>query len=227
MKKKILIVEDEESIVSFINNRLNTDTYEVDVALDGQKALFKIQENYYDLITLDIMLPYVDGFELCNAIRKKTKKTLIIMVSALDTEEFKTKAYGYGIDDYIAKPFSAKELCLKIKSLLIRRDELSTFTQTNTSKVILNDQAKEIHVSGNLIEFTPSEYFLLSTFVRNNNRAYSRQELAQLIYHNYLGEIDERGIDSHICNIRKKISKHEEKNIIKTVRGVGYKIDDN
>lgn len=227
MKKNILIVEDEELIVDIINNRLDKDIYNVDTALDGQSALFKIQENDYDLVTLDIMVPFIDGFSLCESIRKKSKKTLIIMISALDTEDFKAKAYDYGIDDYIAKPFSAKELSFKIKSLLKRREELSSTKIENFGALVLNDLSKEITVNNNSVDFTPSEYLILSVFIQNKNRAYSRQELAQLIYDNYLGEIDDRGIDSHICNIRRKINKYEEKNLIKTVRGIGYKIDEN
>ena len=120
MKKKILIVEDEEDIVHFIKNRLSPDLYDVDIALNGEKALSKIHRNNYDLITLDIMLPYVDGFQLCKQIRKKSKYTLVLMISALNTDDFKEKGYALGIDDYISKPFSAKELAIKIKFLLKR-----------------------------------------------------------------------------------------------------------
>lgn len=227
MKKKILIVEDEELIVNIIKNRLSKEVYDVDISFDGKEALYKIEKNDYDLITLDIMLPFIDGFSLCKTIREKSKRTLIIMVSAVSTQEFKTKGYEYGIDDYISKPFSAKELSLKIKSLLKRRDELSTLEIISSGILSLNDISKEIKVNNNNVNFTPSEYFLLSLFIKNKNRVYTRQELAQLIYDNYLGEIDDRGIDSHICNIRKKISQYEEKNLIKTVRGIGYKIDEN
>ena len=227
MKKKILIVEDEELIVNIIKNRLDSEIYDVDISLDGKDALSKIERNDYDLITLDIMLPFFDGFSLCKTIREKSKKTLIIMISAVSTQEFKTKGYEYGIDDYISKPFSAKELSLKIKSLLNRRDELSTLEIISSGILIVDDISKEIKVNNNNVNFTPSEYFILALFIRNKNRVYTRQELAQLIYDNYLGEIDERGIDSHICNIRKKINQYEKKNLIKTVRGIGYKIDEN
>ncbi|RXJ90535.1 DNA-binding response regulator [Arcobacter sp. CECT 8983] len=228
MKKNILIIEDEEPIINIIKNRLDSEIYNVDTALDGQSALKLINTKEYDLITLDIMLPKIDGFTICNSIRNQSKKTLIVMISALDTEDFKTKAYDYGIDDYIAKPFSAKELSLKIKSLLKRRDELTmTKEQKKTSAIFINDEAKEVSINNFIVDFTPSEYFILSVFTNNKNRVYSRQELAQLIYDNYLGEIDERGIDSHICNIRKKISAHHDKDIIKTIRGIGYKIDEN
>ena len=227
MKKSILIVEDEEAIVNLIQNRLNSDIYNIDIAIDGKEAMIKIASNSYDLITLDIMLPFVDGFEVCKKIREKSKQTLVIMISALDTMEFKSKGYDVGIDDYIAKPFSAKELAIKIQSLLKRREEISALKIELVSNIILDEESKDIIVNGYKIEFTPSEYLILSILILNKNRVYSRSELAQLIYDNYFGEIDEQGINSHIYHIREKVKQFYEKDIIKTVRGMGYKIYEN
>ena len=224
MKKSILIVEDEEAIVNFIKNRLNSDIYNVDIAIDGKEAISKIASNSYDLITLDIMLPFVDGFEICKKLREKSKQTSVIMVSALDTIEFKQKGYDIGIDDYISKPFSAKELAIKIQSILKRREEISALKEELVSNIILNQELKDIIINGYKIEFTPSEYLILSTFILNKNRVYSRCELAQLIYDKYFGEIDEQGINSHIYHIREKVKQFYSKDIIKTVRGMGYKI---
>ena len=227
MKKNILIVEDEETIVSFIENRLKSDIYNVDIAYDGKEALNKIAKNSYDLITLDIMVPYVDGFEICQRIRKNSKQTLIIMISALDSIEFKTKGYDYGIDDYIAKPFSAKELAIKIQSLLKRKEEISSLNAQSIVDILLNEEAKEILINGFNINFTPSEYLILATLINNKNRVYSRADLAQIIYDNYFGAIDEQGINSHIYHIREKVKQFYDKDIIKTVRGIGYKIYEN
>jgi len=227
MKKNILMVEDEETIVNFIKNRLKSDVYNVDIAYDGKVALNKIAKNSYDLITLDIMLPHVDGFEICQRIRKNSKQTLVIMISALDTIEFKTKGYDYGIDDYIAKPFSAKELAIKIQSLLKRKEEISFLNAQSIVDILLNEEAKEILINGFNINFTPSEYLILATLINNKNRVYSRAELAQIIYDNYFGEIDEQGINSHIYHIREKVKQFYDKDIIKTVRGMGYKIYEN
>ena len=226
MKHKILIVEDEETIVRFIKNRLDNNLYEVDIALNGREAMSKIAFQTYDLITLDIMLPYVDGFEICKFIRKKSFSTLVIIVSALETEEFKEKGYDIGCDDYICKPFSAKELALKIKALLNRREELISLNAKKVSKFKLYDEKKEIKVNSFLLDLTPSEYLILSTLIKNTNKVFSRNELVQLIYDNCLGQIDERGIDSHIYHIRKKIRQYEQKELIKTVRGMGYIINE-
>jgi len=224
MKKNILIVEDEETIVNFIKNRLDSDIYNIDIALDGKSAISKINLNSYDLITLDIMLPFVDGYAICQSIRKKSKKTLVIMVSALDTMEFKAKGYDVGIDDYIAKPFSAKELAMKITSMLRRKEEISNLKIQPISGIILNEETKEIIINGFNISFTPSEYLIMSVLINNKNRVYSRSDLAQLIYDNYFGDIDEQGINSHICHIRGKIKQFYDKGVIKTVRGMGYQI---
>jgi len=228
MKQKILIVEDELQIVNFIKNRLDSDIYDIDITTDGQDAINKIKNIEYDLVTLDIMLPNVDGYEICKLLRKKSKHTLVIMISALDTEEFKIQGYDVGIDDFIVKPFSAKELSIKIKSLLKRRCELSFNELKNTkfiSNFVFNDDFKQIHLYGNELNLTPSEYLIFSTLLNNTNRVYSRGDLAQLIYDYDFGYIDERGIDSHIYHIRKKIKKYYEKETIKTIRGIGYKIN--
>jgi len=226
MKRSILIIEDEEAIVNFITRRLSSDLYIVDVAVDGKEAMEKIASNYYDLATVDIMLPYLDGYEVCKKLREKSTKTLIIMISALDTMEFKSKGYDIGIDDYITKPFSAKELAVKIHSLLKRREELSSLKKQKIPNIILDEASKEIIINGFKIDFTPSEYLILSTLIINNNRVYSRSDLAQLIYDNFFGEIDEQGINSHIYHIREKVKKVYHKDIIKTIRGMGYKISE-
>ena len=227
MKHKILIVEDEETIVNFIKNRLDQNLYEVDIAYEGEEAILKIASKDYDLVTLDIMLPRVDGFEICKFLRKKSFSTLIIILSALETEEFKEKGYRYGCDDYMCKPFSAKELAIKIKALLNRREELRLSKEKKISKFVIDTGKKLIKVNSHTLELTPSEYLILSTLIENRNRVFARGELSQLIYDNYLGEIDERGIDSHIYHIRKKIKMYEKDELIKTVRGTGYILGEN
>lgn len=227
MKKNILIVEDEEKIVSFILNRLNSNIYNIDIALDGKEALKYISMKTYDLITLDVLLPFYNGFDICKEIRNKSNKTLIIMISALDDEDSKIKGYNFGVDDYISKPFSAKELALKIKSVLRRKEELISSSTQTIQNIILDDNLKKILINGFDISFTPSEYLILYILISNKNRIYSRRDLSQIIYDNNYGEIDEVGINSHIYHIREKIKPYYDKDIIKTVRGMGYKINEN
>jgi DNA-binding response OmpR family regulator len=227
MKKNILIVEDELEIINFIKNRLDSSIYNIDIATDGKEAVLKILTNTYDLVTLDIMLPFLDGFEICKKIRQKSKQTLVIIVSALDTEEFKAKAYDLGADDYMAKPFSAKELAIKIKSSIHRRNEISSLNQTNILNYSLNKQAKQIYINHKKIPLTPSEYLILSHLIESSNRVFSHADLSQLIFDNDFGQIDDRGIDSHIYHIRKKIKHLNDIDKIKTIRGMGYQINEN
>jgi len=222
MKYRILIVEDEAAIVGFISHRLDLDCYEVDIAVDGLSALQYIQRHYYDLVTLDIMLPHIDGFELIHSIRERSKTTLVMIVSALDTEDFKTKGYGYGADDYIAKPFSPKELALKIEASLKRREELTRQVRGKHPYLIDDSDLKQLTLHGNILSLTPSEYLILSTLVSTPTKLFSRAELSQLIYDNNLGMIDEQSIDSHIYHIRKKLRVYHSDELVQTVRGMGY-----
>lgn len=223
--KKLLIVEDEEAIVRFIKNRLDTSSYHIDIAMDGKEATEFIRKESYDLITLDIMLPFVDGFDLSKLIREKSARTLIIVVSALDTVEFKARGYVYGIDDYIAKPFSAKELALKIDALLKRREALMQ-NRVQKGGVVIDDEAKEVRIDGIKIDLTPSEYVIIQTLALYKQKVFSRRDLAQVIYDAFLGEIEEKGINSHIYHMREKIKAVTPKEVISTVRGMGYKIAD-
>lgn len=227
-KKKILIVEDEKYIINFIKNRLNKNLYDIDMAVDGNEAMSKILEKKYDLVTLDLMLPFVDGFEICQQIRTKNKKSIIVIVSALNTLEYKEKGYELGADDYISKPFSAKELSIKIDSLLKRKKELiADATNSEIFKdIIIDEGKKEIIINGFKLDFTPSEYLILATLIKNKNIAFSRSDLVELIYYSNYGQIDENGINTHIYNIREKIKKVYKKDIIKTVRGIGYRISE-
>jgi len=227
MKYKILIVEDEPEIVTLISNRLNSEKYDVTIALDGKVALQFIKTEIFDLVSLDIMLPHVDGLTLCHELRKKNKKSLIIIVSALDLDESKEKAYSLGADDYIAKPFSVKLLALKIGSLLQRRFEL-TNTEINFKKIIQYDATlKRFYIQNKQLSLTPSEYMIFETLFSNASNIFSKDDLSQILYNNDLGNIDRGGIGTHIYTLRKKIAQFTDDEIIKTVRSIGYTLYEN
>jgi len=226
MKKRLLVIEDEKAISDLIIQRFKTSLYNVDVASDGREALVLLNANQYDLATIDIMLPYVDGLTLCKKFREYSPQTFLILVSALDEEETKLKGYTYGADDYITKPFSPKELLAKVQSHFRREAILASKQAKIIQNLQLNDATKEIKINGFLLTFTPSEYLLFFTLLNNPKKLFSRDELSYLIYENNLGEIDSRGIDSHISHIRKKIKKFDRIEYIKTVHGQGYIIND-
>lgn len=226
MKKKLLIIEDEKAISDLIVQRFNKSLYDVDISADGKEALTKLSTNTYDLATIDIMLPHVDGLTLCKKFREFSPQTFLIIVSALDEEETKLKGYAYGADDYITKPFSSKEFLAKVESFFRREDTLRSDKSKNIHNLSLDDMKKEIRINGFGLTFTPSEYLLLSTLINNPKKLFSREELSYLIYENRLGEIDSRGIDTHISHIRKKIKKCDVIDYIKTVHGQGYIINE-
>ncbi|BAF72140.1 response regulator transcription factor [Sulfurovum sp. NBC37-1] len=226
MKKKLLVIEDEKAIADLIVQRFDTSLYDVDISTDGNEALAKLRTDKYDLATIDIMLPHVDGLTLCKKFREFSPQTFLIIVSALDEEETKLKGYAYGADDYITKPFSTKELLAKVESYFRRENILISQKSINLQNLSLDDAKKEIKINGRGLAFTPSEYLLFFTLINNPKKLFSREELSYLIYENNLGEIDSRGIDSHISHIRKKIKKFDTVEYIKTVHGQGYIINE-
>ncbi len=227
MKKRILIVEDEIQIIKFIKNRLDENIFDIDISTDGKDAISKVKSNRYDLITLDIMLPSINGFDICKETRANSRDTFIIIVSAINKEEDKLKGYELGADDYISKPFSPRELSAKIKALFKRSQEIQINNSKFNKNIMINYDSKEIYINSFKLKLTPSEYLIFEILFKYHNKVFSREELSQLIYDNNYGNIDTRGIDSHIYHIRKKTKLFESKEIIKTVRGIGYKIYEN
>ena len=222
MKYKILIVEDEVEIANLITKRLDKEKYDVTIAYSGDEGLRLIHREHFDLLSLDIMLPSVDGLSICKAVRERDKDALIIIISALDLDEKKESAYALGADDYISKPFSPKLVALKIGSLLQRREELKS-TQIVISKAIHHDSAlKRFYIQEKPLTLTPSEYTILESLYETPKKVFSKEELSQILYDEDVGSIDRDGIGTHIYQLRKKITRHSEEEIIKTVRGIGY-----
>lgn len=182
MKYKILIVEDESDIVKLIENRLDKALFEVSIAMDGAEALRLIETHHYDLLTLDIMLPHVDGLTLCENVRNRHKDSLILIISALDTMERKEKAYTLGADDYIDKPFSPKLVALKIESLLKRRIEMNTVPLKTFKDLEHDENLKHFLVSGKRLALTFSEYTILKMLFETPKKVFSKEELSQILY---------------------------------------------
>ncbi len=227
MRYKVLIVEDELEIVTLLSNRLDKQKYDVTIATDGNSALKLIKAEDFDLISLDIMLPNIDGLTLCDAIRKDNKESLIVIISALDLDESKEKAYSLGADDYIAKPFSPKLVALKIDSLLKRRFEL-IHTQMDVNRSVQYDNTlKRFYIENRQLLLTPSEHVLFETLFLNNRRTFSKDELSQILYDHDIGNIDRDGIRTHIYTLRKKIANYTDEEVIKTIRGMGFTLYEN
>jgi DNA-binding response OmpR family regulator len=223
---KILVVDDEPVLLEQLRETLTSQKYDVDTADDGESALDKLFDNLYDLIILDIMLPKVDGLSVLREIRKAKVKTPILMLTAKGSVEDKIKGLDYGADDYLAKPFAMAELMARIRSLLRRasdhRDPLLTI-----SDVSLNTKTRQISKRGITVELTPKEFSILEFLLYNKNRAVSRFTLAEHVWGDEFDPFTMSNfIDVHVKNLRRKIGDTDKKKIIRTIRGIGFIIED-
>ena len=215
---KILIVDDEELIRNVIKEYCKNEKYFVDEASNGLDALNKVKENDYDLIIMDIMMPIMDGYKSAKSI-KEIKNIPIIMLSAKDEEIDKLNGFEIGIDDYVTKPFSPKELIARIKAITKRTKKEDII---NINNLILNYQTREVTIDGKNIDLTHTQFELLYLFLTNPNIVLSRETIILNIW-GYDYEADDRTIDAHIKLLRSKIGTF--RNNIKTIRKVGYKFE--
>ena len=220
---KLLVVDDEPKIREVIREYAEFNGYEVTEAADGMSAVGLVKLNDYDLVILDIMMPKLDGFSACKEI-KKIKDVPVIMLSARGEEYDKLFGFELGIDDYVVKPFSPKELMARINVVLARRNAAPQ-TRSDVLKfggLEINIAARTVSVVGERIELTPKEYDLLFYLIENRNIALSRDKLLSDIWgYDFFG--DDRTIDTHIKNLRNALGPYRD--YIVTLRGVGYKFE--
>ena len=220
---KLLVVDDEPKIREVIREYAEFNGYEVTEAEDGMSAVGLCKLNKYDLVILDIMMPKLDGFTACKEIKKRSAVP-IIMLSARGEEYDKLFGFELGIDDYIVKPFSPKELMARVNVVLERRNSVS---KDNSSVLTfdgleINIAARTVSVDGKRVELTPKEYDLLFYLIKNKNIALSRDKLLSDIWgYDFFG--DDRTIDTHIKNLRNNLGPYRD--FIVTLRGVGYKFE--
>lgn len=217
----ILIVEDDLDIQELLRNFLREAGYETTIVSDGMEAIASFSVSHFDLVLLDIMLPKIDGFTVCELIRKQSQVP-IIMLTALNGEEEQIKGLDLQVDDYITKPFSMPILIRKIaavlrRSTMIPDQEHQTITYQD---LILDLDSYSASVNGKSHELTQREFEVLRELLLNQGRVFTRQNLLDRLWkYDFLG--DERVVDTHIKNLRKKLGI----DFIQTIRGVGYKID--
>lgn len=231
--KKVLIVEDELSIVKLLQYNLEKENYEVEVAMDGEEGLKLALDNEYAIILLDLMLPSKDGMDVCREIRGEKIDTPIIMLTAKDSEIDKIVGLEIGADDYITKPFSPREVIARIKAISRRVGKQNKPKQTTDrdEKVISFDHISiypenfEVYVNDEKVQFTPKEFELLVYLAENKNRILSREQLLLAVWdYDFSGET--RIVDVHISHLRDKIEENPKKpQYIKTARGFGYKLE--
>lgn len=220
---KILVVDDEQKIREVIREYSEFNGFEVTEAADGMTAVGLCKLNDYDLIIMDIMMPKLDGFSACKEI-KKIKDIPVIMLSARSEEYDKLFGFELGIDDYVVKPFSPKELMARVNAVLARKQG-NAQPQPQVLEfdgLSINIAARSVSVDGEKVELTPKEYDLLFYLVENRNIALSRDKLLADIWgYDFFG--DDRTIDTHIKNLRNNLGKYRD--YIVTLRGIGYKFE--
>lgn len=222
---KILIIEDEKRIISFIKKGLGYEGYVVEEAYDGKSGLNKGKDNSVDLIILDLMLPKMDGMEVCRSLREEGIKTPIIMLTAKDSIDDKVKGLDVGADDYLVKPFAFKELLARVRSLL-RRGKTEKPILLKVGDLELNPSSREVSREGKFILLSKKEYSLLEYLMRNPNQVLTRTMISEHVW-DYDFDSFTNTIDVYIRYLRKKVDDPYARKLIKTIRGVGYKISEN
>ncbi|WP_262150003.1 response regulator transcription factor [Chryseobacterium foetidum] len=229
--KKIILIEDETSVVSFIKKGLQENGYEISVAFDGLTGAKLVKENDFDLVILDIMLPEMNGLEVCKEIRKTNTHVPILFLTALGTSENIVLGLESGGDDYLVKPFKFIELVARVKSLL-RRSNGSASSDSDDedvqsghiyqfSDLSLNDYTKKVTRAGEEVSLTSTEFKLLLYFLNNPEKVISRAEILDAVWGvNY--EMGTNVVDVYVNYLRKKVDTHEDNKLIHTVIGMGY-----
>ncbi len=218
MNERILIIEDEANIRKILAEPLTCAGYRVTTAADGSEGINAFRSGEYDLVLLDIMLPGISGYAVCEKIRQNSRVP-IIFLTALDEEDSQIKGFDLLADDYITKPFSVRLVLKRVEALLRRTasgDERGTVRYRELS---INERERRVCVSGREISLTHLEFEILLLFMKNIGRVFTRDELLNLVWgYDFVG--DEKGVNFHIMNLRRKLNV----DYIETVRGVGYKI---
>ena len=227
-KEKIMVIEDEADILEVIRHNLARESYDVLTAEDGETAIKKIQTEMPDLILLDLMLPGIDGLEVCQRLKANAETRLIpiIMVTAKGEESDVVLGLGIGADDYITKPFSPKELIARVKAVLRRSrfaEEPVHRNRIKMGELSIDADRHEVRVEGKRISLTLREFRLLHFLAANKGRVYTRDNLLNRIAGDDVHIVD-RNIDVHIRSIRKKLGR--QRDLIETVRGIGYRFID-
>ena len=217
--KNILIVEDEPNISDFLKGELEYERYNVCIKEDGREGLEEALKNEYDLIILDVMLPSMNGFEICRRL-KREKQSPVIMLSAKDSVMDKVNGLQIGADDYIAKPFAIEELLARIEVVFRRQDNLNNYI-IKFKDITINKSSRIVEKDGNEINLTNKEYELLMILIENKDKVVTREELLEKIW-GYGYEPETNVTDVYIRYLRAKLSNENKEEYIQTVRSVGY-----
>ena len=227
MAAKILIVEDEDALVTLLTYNLEAAGYEVAAVKSGDEALLAIEEEQPDLVILDWMLPSLSGIEICRQIRagNATRALPVIMLTARGEEADRLRGLATGADDYIVKPFSVAEVLARVKTLLRRSSPEKTADVLERAGIVIDRQAHRVTRGQRDLNLGPTEFRLLEVFMQSAGRVLSRAQLLDHVW-GRSSEVDERTVDVHVGRLRKSIVRGAELDPIRTVRGAGYVFDE-
>lgn len=230
MSPKVLVVDDEQSIVTLLKYNIEQAGYQVIVAYDGVQALEKVNEEKPDLVVLDVMLPEMDGIEVCKTIRSDKNQVPILMLTAKDDEFDRVLGLELGADDYMTKPFSPREVVARVKAILRRVSQIESSQLDEDEDIILGSirirpDYFEVYRNDELLELTPKEFELLLYLIERQGRVITREHMLNSVW-NYEFAGDSRIVDVHISHLRDKLEENpKQPQFIKTVRGLGYKLE--
>ena len=232
MSQKILVVDDEQSIVTLLKYNLETAGYIVEVAYDGEEELKKVETEQPELIVLDVMLPKKDGIEVCKTIRSDKNLVPILMLTAKDDEFDRVLGLELGADDYMTKPFSPREVVARVKAILRRSQFVNEIEKEDVDdediiigSIRIRPEFFEVYKEDELLELTPKEFELLLYLIERQGRVITREHMLNSVW-NYEFAGDSRIVDVHISHLRDKLEENpKQPKLIKTVRGLGYKLE--
>jgi DNA-binding response OmpR family regulator len=221
----ILVVEDERRLAQVIRKVLEEEGHTVDVAYDGEDGLAMAVEGSHDVIALDILLPGMDGLEVCRALRANRVDTPVLLLTALDAVEDRVRGLDAGADDYLPKPFAFQELLARLRALGRRRVQAREPDQLRVADLVLDLRRRRAERNGKTIELSPKEFALLEFLMRNEGRVVTRTQILDHVW-GYDYSPDSNLVDVYVTYLRRKVDRGHQRKLIRTVRGAGYALEE-
>ncbi len=220
---RILVVEDERSLASLLKRGLQEQGYAADIAHDGEDGIGLVESTPYDLIVLDVMLPKLDGYEVCRRLRAQSKHVPVLMLTARDSVNDRVRGLDGGADDYLVKPFAFRELLARIRALLRRDGQARSGPVLRVADLEVDSSTRTVRRADRVIDLTTKEYAILEYFMRNPNRVLTRTQIAEHVW-DYGFVALSNVIDVYVGYLRRKLGDSREPRLLRTVRGAGYQL---
>lgn len=221
----ILVVEDERRLVHVIRKVLEEEGHTVDVAHDGEDGLALAMDGSHDVIVLDVLLPGIDGFQVCRSLRGSRVDTPVLLLTALDAVEDRVRGLDAGADDYLPKPFAFQELLARLRALGRRRVQVREPDRLRAADLVLDLGRRRAERNGEIIELSPKEFALLEFLMRNEGRVVTRTQILDHVW-GYEYSPDSNLVDVYVTYLRRKVDRGHDRKLIRTVRGSGYALED-